>query len=52
MHLQSAYREFGDGIGSMPVSESLSKRILSLPMHPYMDEATRVKICDELVTLI
>ena len=52
MHLQSAYREFGDGIGSMPVSESLSKRILSLPMHPYMDEATRARICDELAAIL
>jgi UDP-2-acetamido-2-deoxy-ribo-hexuluronate aminotransferase len=52
MHLQSAYREFGEGRGSMPVSESLSKRILSLPMHPYMDEATRARICDELAAIL
>ncbi|MDA0239179.1 MAG: DegT/DnrJ/EryC1/StrS aminotransferase family protein [Proteobacteria bacterium] len=40
MHLQSAYIEFGDGAGSLPASETLSKRILCLPMHPYLDEET------------
>ena len=40
MHLQAAYREHGEGEGSCPVSEKLAKRVLSLPMHPYLDEAT------------
>lgn len=39
MHLQSAYREYGKGEGSCPVSERLAKRVLSLPMHPYLDAA-------------
>lgn len=40
MHLQTAYRAFGQGAGSLTVSEELSRRILSLPVHPYlsMDE--------------
>jgi UDP-2-acetamido-2-deoxy-ribo-hexuluronate aminotransferase len=38
MHLQAAYREYGEGERSCPVSESLAKRVLSLPMHPYLDE--------------
>ncbi len=49
MHLQEAYREHGHGEGSLPVSESLSRRILSLPMHPYMDDATAARICDAVV---
>lgn len=40
MHLQAAYREHGEGEGSCPVSEKLAKRVLSLPMHPYLDDAT------------
>ena len=40
MHLQPAYRDYGAGEGSLPVSEALCGRILSLPMHAYMrDEA-------------
>ncbi|MDP6475611.1 MAG: DegT/DnrJ/EryC1/StrS family aminotransferase [Alphaproteobacteria bacterium] len=45
MHLQTAYRGFGDGPGSLPVSEKLAAHVLSLPMHPDMDEATSRRIC-------
>jgi dTDP-4-amino-4,6-dideoxygalactose transaminase len=34
LHLQEAYTCMGYGKGSFPVSERLSERILSLPMHP------------------
>lgn len=44
MHLQTAYRQFGNGPGSLPVSERLAGEILSLPMHPFMDEATADRI--------
>jgi dTDP-4-amino-4,6-dideoxygalactose transaminase len=44
MHLQTAYRQFGGGPGSLPVSEMLADRILSLPMHPFMDEATANRV--------
>jgi dTDP-4-amino-4,6-dideoxygalactose transaminase len=40
MHLQAAYRAYGEGAGSCPVAEALARRILSLPMHPYLSEAT------------
>ena len=40
MHLQAAYRDYGEGAGSCPVSEKLAKRVLSLPMHPYLDDDT------------
>ena len=45
MHLQSAYTEFGDGQGSLPVSETLSRRILNLPMHPYLAAGDIDRIC-------
>ena len=38
MHFQPAYADYGDGPGSMPVSESLSGEVLSLPFHPYLAE--------------
>ncbi len=52
LHLQPAYAEFGDGDASLPVSESLSHRILSLPMHPDMEEATADRICDVLLEAV
>ena len=44
MHLQPAYRLWSEGEGSLPVSEALCGRILSLPMHAYMrdDAADRI----------
>jgi UDP-2-acetamido-2-deoxy-ribo-hexuluronate aminotransferase len=44
MHLQSAYRQYGRGEGSCPVSERLAQRVLSLPMHPYLEAATVERI--------
>ncbi|MEE2996015.1 MAG: DegT/DnrJ/EryC1/StrS aminotransferase family protein [Pseudomonadota bacterium] len=48
MHLQSAYLQYGDGEGSLPISETLSERILCLPMHPYLDEAVIDDICSRI----
>lgn len=39
MHLQTAFAELGYQKGDFPVSESLCKRVVSLPMHPYLDES-------------
>ena len=35
-HLQKGYKYLGYKRGDFPVSEDLSERILSLPMHPYL----------------
>lgn len=48
MHLQPAYAAHGNGEGSLPVSENLSRTVLSLPMHPYMPEGVAHRICDAL----
>lgn len=44
MHFQGPYASFGDGPGSLPVSEALSGRVLSLPMHGYMSDAVASRI--------
>lgn len=46
LHRQPAYAAFGEGEGSLPVSEALARRILALPMHAYLEEETQVWICD------
>ena len=45
LHLQPAYMQHGDGEGSLPVSEGLCHRILSLPMHPYMPDEAADRVC-------
>jgi len=37
-HLQTGYKYLGYKRGDLPVSESLSDTILSLPMHPYLTD--------------
>jgi UDP-2-acetamido-2-deoxy-ribo-hexuluronate aminotransferase len=46
MHLQEAYSAYGAGEGSCPVSERLAKRVLSLPMHPYLEAANIARIAE------
>ena len=43
-HLQTGYKYLDYKVGDFPVSENLSKRILSLPMHPYLQEEEIKKI--------
>ncbi|MGK2871865.1 MAG: DegT/DnrJ/EryC1/StrS family aminotransferase [Alphaproteobacteria bacterium] len=52
MHLQPAYAAYGAGEGSLPVSENLSRRVLSLPMHPYMPEDVAARICDAVCAAV
>ncbi len=36
LHLQSAFRDLGYREGDFPVAESLARRVISLPMHPFL----------------
>ena len=43
LHLQLAYKHYPVAEASgLPVCERLSQRVLSLPMHPYLDERLRI----------
>jgi UDP-2-acetamido-2-deoxy-ribo-hexuluronate aminotransferase len=42
---QPAYRDICT-FGSLPVSEMAAARVLSLPMHAYLDEPTQIRIAD------
>jgi dTDP-4-amino-4,6-dideoxygalactose transaminase len=46
LHLQTAFADLGYGAGDLPVSEDLSSRIFSIPMHPYLTESEQRKIAD------
>jgi len=38
LHLQPVFSGLGMGEGSFPVAEAAAKRVMSLPMHPYLTE--------------
>ncbi len=44
LHLQSAFADLGYRKGDFPISEEISSRIFSLPMHPYLAEEDQQKI--------
>ena len=49
MHMQTAYKSFpnlGDG---MKVSEALARKVISIPMHPGLDEQQLQRITDVVV---
>jgi UDP-2-acetamido-2-deoxy-ribo-hexuluronate aminotransferase len=48
LHLQKAFANLQYQAGDFPVSESCADRIFSLPMHPYLDEATQQQIVQAL----
>jgi len=41
MHMQTAYKDFPIGADGLGVSEAKATRVISLPMHPYLDEDTQ-----------
>lgn len=52
LHLQTAFKDLGYQAGDFPVSEELSSRIFSLPMHPYLKENDQKRIVDVLLSVV
>ena len=50
LHLQNAYANIGYQRGDLPVSEQLSKRVLSLPMHTELDHDQLNQISSALIS--
>jgi dTDP-4-amino-4,6-dideoxygalactose transaminase len=48
LHLQKAYRDLGYGEGDFPVSEDLSRRVLSLPMHTELEQEQLAYITEQV----
>ena len=44
LHQQTAYKYLEQSGRNLKISEEVSKRIFSLPMHPYLDEKSILKI--------
>lgn len=50
MHLQGAFEGTRSAVADCSVTEILCKIVLSLPMHPYLDDNDILKICNALKT--
>jgi len=50
MHKQSVYQQFSQNTKELPVSQMLSKRVLSLPIHPYLTRVEVDLVCKETLS--
>ncbi len=48
LHFQPVFKDLGFKQGDFPVAEKTSERIVSLPMHPYLDKKTQDQIVDKV----
>jgi len=48
LHLQPVFAGLKLSEGSFPIAESMAKRVLSLPMHPYLTEEELIRITSVL----
>jgi aminotransferase EvaB len=48
IHTMRAYRQFGGGEGSLPVTEQAAREIFSLPLYPSLTDAQQDQVCDVL----
>ncbi len=48
LNQQQAFREYPSAPGGTPIADRLAGQVLSLPMHPYLDEPTQDRVVDVL----
>jgi UDP-2-acetamido-2-deoxy-ribo-hexuluronate aminotransferase len=48
LHLQPVFASLGLGAGSFSKSEAAGRRVISLPMHPYLTEEQQVRVVQAL----
>ncbi len=49
LHLQTAFKSFPRDPHGLAASEDLAKRVISLPMHPYLDVDTQDRIIEAIL---
>ena len=52
LHQQQAYSGYPVAGDSLPVSERLAREVLSLPMHPYLEESVQQRIVDGMHSVV
>lgn len=52
LHQQPAYKDIVRVCGNLENTERVAKRVFSLPMHPYLDEATQDRVVKGLIEAI
>jgi len=52
LHMQPVFKHLGYKEGDFPLSEAAARRVLSLPMHPYLTDAQQVQVVEALAQAV
>jgi UDP-2-acetamido-2-deoxy-ribo-hexuluronate aminotransferase len=52
MHVQPAFARLGLKEGAFPAAESAARRVISLPMHPYLADDQQRRVVTALKTAV
>jgi UDP-2-acetamido-2-deoxy-ribo-hexuluronate aminotransferase len=52
LHMQPVFEHLGHKEGDFPNSEGAARRVISLPMHPYLSDAQQVQVVDALAQAV
>lgn len=52
LHMQPVFKHLGHSEGDFPLSETAARRVMSLPMHPYLTDAQQVQVIDALAQAV
>ena len=52
LHLQLVFAELGLQEGSFPIAEAAARRVLSLPMHPYLTEGNMRHVAEQVAAVV
>jgi UDP-2-acetamido-2-deoxy-ribo-hexuluronate aminotransferase len=48
LHMQPVFAALGQGEGTFPLAEAAGRRVISLPMHPYLNEEQQTQVVKAL----
>ena len=51
LHLQEVFKDLGYSERDFPNVNEISKKIFSIPMHPYLDKSTQIRIINTLLSI-
>ena len=52
LHMQPVFENLGQTEGSFPLSEAAARRVISLPMHPYLTDEQQQAVVDALAQAV
>jgi len=52
LHMQPVFANLGQKEGSFPLSEAAARRVISLPMHPYLTDDQQRTVVDAVAQAV